>query len=115
MRNLPSPDAAKLAGGLHDALVDEDAEACGKRFDMNVARPEFNGLFQEIIDRAHDGRAAGRDPAGFRCRPRAVARQSIAARLGAAADKALVKLRRFGGALCNLAGKHRLKNGNGMA
>ena len=30
-----------------------------------VARPEFNGLFQEIIDRAHDGRAAGKIPQAF--------------------------------------------------
>ena len=37
-----------------------DNETRGKRFDVDIACPQLNGFFQEIVDRTHHRRAAGK-------------------------------------------------------
>ena len=55
------------AADLPQQAVDPhaDDEAGEKRLDMDVARAQLDGLFQEIVDRAHHGRAAGKIAQAF--------------------------------------------------
>ena len=69
-----APAAARRpgAGIARKQAVDAHAHVkpVAKRLDVDIACAQFDRLFDEVVDRAHDGRAAGRDRADCRRFPR---------------------------------------------